>query len=70
MAERINGVLNLLQVDVGLLLQKVLSLLLRHRIRLESSFSTVVLAVFVLEGLGRSLDPQMDILERARPLLL
>ncbi|XP_069173486.1 uncharacterized aarF domain-containing protein kinase 2 isoform X2 [Procambarus clarkii] len=58
------------QVDVGMLLQQVLSILLRHRVRLESAFSAVVLAIFVLEGLGRTLDPNMDILERARPILV
>ncbi|XP_042892192.1 uncharacterized aarF domain-containing protein kinase 2-like isoform X2 [Penaeus japonicus] len=58
------------QIDVGVLLQQVLSILLRHQVRLESAFSAVVLAVFVLEGLGRTLDPNMDILERARPVLV
>ncbi|XP_069953864.1 uncharacterized aarF domain-containing protein kinase 2-like isoform X3 [Cherax quadricarinatus] len=58
------------QVDVGSLLQQVLSILLRHHVRLESAFSAVVLAIFVLEGLGRTLDPDMDILERARPILV
>ncbi|XP_037775025.1 uncharacterized aarF domain-containing protein kinase 2-like [Penaeus monodon] len=58
------------QIDVGVLLQQVLRILLHHQVRLESAFSAVVLAVFVLEGLGRALDPNMDILERARPILV
>ncbi|XP_047496402.1 uncharacterized aarF domain-containing protein kinase 2-like isoform X1 [Penaeus chinensis] len=58
------------QIDVGVLLQQVLKILLHHQVRLESAFSAVVLAVFVLEGLGRTLDPNMDILERARPILV
>ncbi|XP_063605074.1 uncharacterized aarF domain-containing protein kinase 2-like isoform X3 [Penaeus indicus] len=58
------------QIDVGVLLQQVLKILLHHQVRLESAFSAVVLAVFVLEGLGRALDPNMDILERARPILV
>lgn len=62
--------ISLAQVDVGILLQQVLGTLLRHQVRLESAFSAVVLAVFVLEGLGRTLDPNMDILERARPILV
>lgn len=60
----------LFQVDVGVLLQQVLGVLLKHKVRLESAFSAVVLAIFVLEGLGRALDPEMDILERARPILV
>lgn len=61
---------SLSQVDVGVLLQQVLGVLLKHKVRLESAFSAVVLAIFVLEGLGRALDPNMDILERARPILV
>ena len=37
---------------------------------MESNFASIVLAVFVLEGIGRSLDPELDILERAKPILL
>lgn len=62
--------ISLAQVDVGVLLQQVLGILLRHEVRLESAFSAIVLAVFVLEGLGRTLNPNMDILERARPMLV
>ena len=29
-----------------------------------------MLAIMVLEGLGRSLDPELDILESARPFLI
>ncbi|XP_064105098.1 uncharacterized aarF domain-containing protein kinase 2-like [Macrobrachium nipponense] len=65
-----HNAISLAQVDVGILLQQVLGTLLKHQVRLESAFSAVVLAVFVLEGLGRTLDPNMDILERARPILV
>ena len=41
----------------------------RFHVRLDASFSSVVLAVLVLEGLGRSLDPSIDILTRAIPYL-
>ncbi|KAK3854737.1 hypothetical protein Pcinc_038803 [Petrolisthes cinctipes] len=58
------------QVDIGVLLQSVFGVLVHHRVRLDSAFSAVVLAIFVLEGLGRALDPDMDILERARPVLV
>ncbi|XP_068225442.1 uncharacterized aarF domain-containing protein kinase 2-like isoform X2 [Palaemon carinicauda] len=62
--------ISLAQVDVGILLQQVLGTLLKHQVRLESAFSAVVLAVFVLEGIGRTLDPNMNILEKARPILV
>lgn len=40
------------------------------QVKLESNFASIVFAIMVLEGLGRSLDPQLDILEAARPFLL
>uniref|UniRef100_A0A3Q4N1R6 AarF domain containing kinase 2 n=1 Tax=Neolamprologus brichardi TaxID=32507 RepID=A0A3Q4N1R6_NEOBR len=40
------------------------------KVKLESNFSSIVFAIMVLEGLGRSLDPNLDILDLAKPLLL
>lgn len=45
-------------------------LLLVFQVKLESNFASMVFAIMVLEGLGRSLDPNLDILEIAKPLLL
>ncbi len=36
---------------------------------MDASFSSVVLAVVVLEGLGRSLDPRLDLVAKAAPYL-
>lgn len=57
------------QMDVSSLLTDLLSTVSRHRVSLEPNFSGVILAVLVLEGLGRSLYPQMDLIEEARPVL-
>lgn len=38
--------------------------------KLESNFASIIFAIMVLEGLGRSLDPELDILEAAKPLLI
>ena len=43
--------------------------MLRHRVRMDASFSSVVLAVIVLEGLGRTLDPTLDLVAKAAPYL-
>lgn len=40
------------------------------QVKLESNFASVVFAIMVLEGLGRSLDPEVDILKAAKPLLV
>ncbi|VDL68454.1 unnamed protein product [Nippostrongylus brasiliensis] len=46
------------------------SLVAAHRVYLDSSFTSVVLSVMVLEGFGRSLDPDLDLFQCARPYLL
>ncbi|XP_033889395.3 uncharacterized aarF domain-containing protein kinase 2 isoform X1 [Acipenser ruthenus] len=58
------------KLQVGDLLSRVFKLLITHKVKLESNFASIVFAIMVLEGLGRSLDPHLDILEIAKPLLL
>lgn len=58
------------KVHVSSLLSSVFKLLMTHQVKLESNFASIVFAIMVLEGLGRSLDPKLDILEAARPFLL
>ncbi|XP_072529877.1 uncharacterized aarF domain-containing protein kinase 2 [Salminus brasiliensis] len=74
MAELVNhalsDTLSLGKVQVADLLSRVFGLLIRHKVKLESNFASVVFAIMVLEGLGRSLDPNLDLLEIAKPLLL
>ncbi|KAG9337321.1 hypothetical protein JZ751_028889 [Albula glossodonta] len=74
MAELVNkalsDTLSLGKVQVADLLSRVFGLLITHKVKLESNFASIVFAIMVLEGLGRSLDPNLDILEIAKPLLL
>ncbi|XP_019370965.1 PREDICTED: uncharacterized aarF domain-containing protein kinase 2 isoform X2 [Gavialis gangeticus] len=58
------------KLQVTNLLSNVFKLLMIHKVKLESNFASVVFAIMVLEGLGRSLDPKLDILEEAKPLLI
>ncbi|KAL1248119.1 hypothetical protein QQF64_023495 [Cirrhinus molitorella] len=62
--------LSLGKIQVAELLSRVFGLLIHHKVKLESNFASMVFAIMVLEGLGRSLDPNLDILEIAKPLLL
>ncbi|XP_012877015.1 PREDICTED: uncharacterized aarF domain-containing protein kinase 2 [Dipodomys ordii] len=64
------NIIALEQLQVSKLLSNVFKLLMIHKVKLESNFASIVLAIMVLEGLGRSLDPQLDILEAAKPFLL
>ncbi|KAJ6660028.1 hypothetical protein lerEdw1_018226 [Lerista edwardsae] len=58
------------KLQVASLLSSVFHLLMTHQVKLESNFASVVFAIMVLEGLGRSLDPELDILKAAKPLLI
>nr|XP_006001291.1 PREDICTED: uncharacterized aarF domain-containing protein kinase 2 isoform X2 [Latimeria chalumnae] len=62
--------ITLRKVQVADLLSRVFKLLITHKVKLESNFASIVFAIMILEGLGRTLDPDLDILEVARPLLL
>lgn len=75
MAQLVDGALStntlsLGKIQVAELLSRVFGLLITHKVKLESNFASIVLAIMVLEGLGRSLDPNLDILELAKPMLL
>ncbi|XP_068169918.1 uncharacterized aarF domain-containing protein kinase 2 isoform X2 [Antennarius striatus] len=58
------------KMQVGDLLSRVFGLVIKHKVKLESNFASIVFAIMLLEGLGRSLDPNLDILDSAKPLLL
>nr|XP_006820386.1 PREDICTED: uncharacterized aarF domain-containing protein kinase 2-like [Saccoglossus kowalevskii] len=68
--EATKNTLNLSKVNVGELLRSVFSLLIEHKVKLESNFASMVLAIMVLEGLGRSLNPNLDIMAAAKAVLL
>ena len=59
----------LLQFNVSKILSDLLSIVSTHKVSLEPNFTCVVLALMVLEGLGRSLDPNLDLLDGAKMFL-
>lgn len=48
-------------IKIGDILNEVLSMVRGHHVRLEGDFVNVVLSILLLEGIGRSLDPEMDL---------
>lgn len=38
-----------------------------HQVKLEPKFVSVMVALGVVEGLGKRLDPEVDVLKRAAP---
>ena len=57
-------------LDVGALLFDVLDVCRRHKVRLEAKFATTVVAITIVEGIGKTLDPDLDLLAEAAPFLL
>jgi aarF domain-containing kinase len=51
-------------ISFGDILSEVLSMVRTHHVRMEGDFVNVVLSMLLLEGIGRSLDPRMDLLKR------
>ncbi|PHH78225.1 hypothetical protein CDD80_7179 [Ophiocordyceps camponoti-rufipedis] len=56
-------------VKIGDILQRVLAMVRCHHVRLEGDFVNVVLSILLLEGIGRSLSPDVDLLTSSLPIL-
>lgn len=48
-------------IKIGDILNEVLDMVRGHHVRLEGDFVNVVLSILLLEGIGRSLDPELDL---------
>ncbi|KAH3672857.1 hypothetical protein WICMUC_004079 [Wickerhamomyces mucosus] len=51
-------------VSIGDLLEKMLTMVRSHHVRMEGDFVSVVVAILLLEGIGRQLDPELDLFAR------
>jgi ubiquinone biosynthesis protein len=58
------------EVHAGKLLLDMLGLLRRHRVRMAPAFTIVNIAIAVTEGIGRQLDPDLDLMAEAVPFFL
>ncbi|KAG0669613.1 hypothetical protein C6P45_003518 [Maudiozyma exigua] len=56
-------------VSVGALLDQMLSMVRVHHVRMEADFVSVVVAILLLEGVGRQLDPNLDLFDSSVPIL-
>jgi aarF domain-containing kinase len=57
-------------VRIGVLLSRVLDLCRIHHVEIDPAMACVVISTLVLEGLGRSLSPDLDLLNFAKPFVL
>ena len=61
---------NLDEIEIGTVLRDVLNLVRENQVQVDSSFTTLVLSIILLEGLGRQLNPKLDIFKAALPMLI
>jgi ubiquinone biosynthesis protein len=60
----------LAELQVGKVLLDMLGILRRHRIRISPTFTIVNIAIAVTEGIGKQLDPELDLMAEAVPFFL
>jgi len=58
------------EVQVGRVLLDLLVIMRRHRVRVNASFTIVNIAIAVTEGIGKQLDPELDLMQEALPYFL
>lgn len=56
-------------VSIGDLLQQMLNMVRQHHVKMEGDFVSIVVAILLLEGIGRQLDPNMDLFTSSLPIL-
>ena len=54
-------------IKIGDVLSEVLSMVRTHHVRMEGDFVNVVISILLLEGIGRALDPGLDLFKSALP---
>ncbi|DBA02918.1 TPA: hypothetical protein N0F65_005945 [Lagenidium giganteum] len=62
--------LRLSEVHVGSLLREVMELCCSHQVKLEGKYASIVISIAVLEAVGRQLDPELDVLSMALPIIV
>jgi aarF domain-containing kinase len=67
--EALSWRLNLKKVHVGALLRQVMELCCAHEVKLEGKYASIVVSIAVLEAVGRKLDPDIDLLAVALPII-
>jgi ubiquinone biosynthesis protein len=57
-------------VQLGRVLLDLLAIMRRHRVRVNASFTIVNIAIAVTEGIGKQLDPELNLMHEALPYFL
>jgi ubiquinone biosynthesis protein len=58
------------EVEIGACLKELMMLASRHRLRIPPDLFLMIKAFATVEGIGRQLDPEFDMVSRAKPFLV
>jgi predicted unusual protein kinase regulating ubiquinone biosynthesis (AarF/ABC1/UbiB family) len=61
---------NLSEVQVSQVAFDMMNILRRHRVRVNPTFTMANIAIAVTEGIGKQLDPKLDLLQEALPFFV
>ncbi|XP_018405692.1 PREDICTED: uncharacterized aarF domain-containing protein kinase 2-like [Cyphomyrmex costatus] len=61
---------NPFNVNISTIVSELFSAMIHHRVKQDGSFSSVILSILVVEGLGRCLDPEVDVFTEILPYVL
>ncbi|KAI8978461.1 hypothetical protein BDB01DRAFT_763624 [Pilobolus umbonatus] len=56
-------------IKIGNLLTETMDMVRSHHVKLEGDFVNVVVSIMLLEGIGRQLNPELDLFKNALPVL-
>lgn len=57
------------QIKISDILTEVLTAVRQHHVKMEADFVNTVISILLLEGIGRQLDPKLDLFKSALPIL-
>lgn len=57
------------QIKISDILKDVLKAVRQHHVKMEGDFINTVISILLLEGIGRQLDPSLDLFKSALPIL-
>ncbi|CAL1694982.1 unnamed protein product [Somion occarium] len=57
------------QIKISDILNDVLKAVRQHHVKMEANFVNTVISILLLEGIGRQLDPNLDLFKSALPIL-
>eukprot|EP01013_Petalomonas_cantuscygni_P029915 TRINITY_DN55821_c0_g1_i1.p1 TRINITY_DN55821_c0_g1~~TRINITY_DN55821_c0_g1_i1.p1 ORF type:complete len:858 (-),score=139.20 TRINITY_DN55821_c0_g1_i1:660-3233(-) len=57
-------------IEVGATVEKILNMVRDHKVAVEANFTAMVLAIICIEGLGRTLDPDTNLVAASIPYML